>query len=130
VPWVRGAQTLIALAFGAFVAARAVRVPLTYDEAATYIRYIAPHTVPEFDAGPLAVFNFEVATNHFFSTALTKLATVAAGSSELVLRLPALLGYGLYLWFSAAILRCEAAAPTRGCVASLPRPGVPAVRRY
>jgi len=105
VPWVRGAQTLIALAFGAFVAARAVRVPLTYDEAATYIRYIAPHTVPEFDAGPLAVFNFEVATNHFFSTALTKLATVAAGSSELVLRLPALLGYGLYLWFSAAILR-------------------------
>jgi hypothetical protein len=103
-PWVRGAQALIALAFGAFVAARAVRVPLTYDEAATYIRYIA-HIGPEFDAGPLAIFNFEVATNHLLSTALTKLATVAAGSSELVLRLPALLGYAMYLWFSAGILR-------------------------
>jgi len=105
VPWARGAQALIALAFGAFVAARAVRVPLTYDEAATYIRYIAPHIVPEFDAGPLAVFNFEVATNHLLNTVLTKLATVAAGSSEVALRLPALLGYALYVWFSTTILR-------------------------
>lgn len=99
------AEAAICLAFLLFVLARAIRVPLTYDEAATYLRYIAPHTLPEFDAGPLAVFNFEVATNHFLSTVLAKLSTLVAGSSEVALRAPALLGYGLYLWFSARILR-------------------------
>ena len=98
-------EAAICLAFGAFVLARAVHVPLTYDEAATYLRYIAPHTFPEFDAGRLAVFNFEVATNHFLSTILAKLSTLLAGSSELALRAPALLGYVLYLWFSARILK-------------------------
>jgi hypothetical protein len=104
-PWAIVAQAAICLAFGAFIVARAIRLSLTYDEAATYIRYIAPHTFPEFDGGPLAVFNFEVATNHFLSTALAKLGAVIAGPGALALRAPALLGYVLYLWFSAWLLR-------------------------
>jgi hypothetical protein len=113
VPWAIVAQAAICVAFGAFVAARAARLSLTYDEAAAYIRYIAPHAFPEFDAGPLAVFNFEVATNHFLSTVLAKLSTVVAGSGELALRAPALLGYALYLWFSARLLRLR----TNGVIA-------------
>jgi len=104
-PWTVVAEAAICLGFAAFVVARAIRVSLTYDEAAAYIRYIAPNVLPEFDAGPLAIFNFEVATNHFLSTALTKLAVLVAGSSELALRLPALAGYAMHLWFSTRLLR-------------------------
>jgi len=85
------------LFFIAFEVARAARVPLTYDEAATYLRYIS--------AGFLSVFKFDVATNHFLNTLLTKLFYVAGGDSELVLRMPNLIGYGMYLAFSLLILR-------------------------
>jgi hypothetical protein len=105
VPWTIVAKGAICLALAVFVVSRAARVPLTYDEAAAYLRYIAPHVLPEFDAGPLAVFNFEVATNHFLSTVLTKLSVLAAGSGELPLRVPALLGYALYVWYSLRLLQ-------------------------
>jgi hypothetical protein len=84
------------LCFVAFVTARAVLVPLTYDEAATYLRYIPTPF--------LSVFNFEVATNHFMNTLFTKLLSLVAGDSELVLRMTNLIGYGLYIWFSLRIL--------------------------
>ena len=103
--WAVVAQAIICLSFGAFIVGRAARLSLTYDEAAAYIRYVAPHAFPEFDNGPLAVFNFEVATNHFLSTVLTKLVATVAGGGELALRAPALLGYALYLWFSVRLLR-------------------------
>lgn len=82
---------------GAFVAARAVLVPLTYDEAAGYLRYTSQ--------GILAAFNFEVATNHFLNTLLTKLVAIVAGDSEVAQRAAGLIGYGLYLLFSVLILR-------------------------
>jgi hypothetical protein len=85
------------LFFFTFAVARAALVPLTYDEAATYLRYI-PGDI-------LAVFNFDVATNHFLNTLLTKIAYLAGGNSEAVLRLPNLIGYAMYLWFSLLILR-------------------------
>ena len=88
-----GASLLV----GAFVVARAVLVPLTYDEAAGYLRYTSQ--------GLLAVFNFEVATNHFLNTLLTKLVSIVAGDSEIALRVSGLVGSGLYLWFSILILR-------------------------
>ena len=103
--WSIAAQAAIGIAFGAFVTARAVRLSLTYDEAAAYIRYIAPRTFPDFAAGPLAVFNFEVATNHFLATVATKLIVAFTGASELALRVPALAGYAMYLWFSARLLQ-------------------------
>lgn len=79
------------------MALRAVRVPLTYDEAATYLRYI-PN-------GWLSVFNFDVATNHFLNTLLTKVSYLVGGDRELVLRMPNLVGYGMYLCFAVLILR-------------------------
>lgn len=80
-----------------YAVARAVRVPLTYDEAAAYLRYIA--------ADPLAPFDFSVATNHLLNSLLTKLFSTIAGSSEVVLRIPSLIGYGLYVCFSLLMLR-------------------------
>jgi hypothetical protein len=88
-----------------FVVSRAVHVPFTYDEAAAYIRYIDSSVPSTFDTNLLSLFNFEVATNHFLNTALTKLSCALVGTSEVALRLPNLLGYTLYLGFAALILR-------------------------
>src|SRR3954471_9182921 len=91
--------------FFLFVASRAIHVPFTYDEAASYIRYIDVTAPSVFDTHLLSLFNFEVATNHFLNTVLTKLCYVIAGGAEFPLRLPNLLGYALYLGFGALILR-------------------------
>lgn len=99
----KGLTIAACLLLGGFVAARAVLVPLTYDEAASYLRYISQDF--------LAVFNFEVATNHFLNTLPTKLVSIIAGDSELALRLPSLAGYGLYLSFSVLILRSISERP-------------------
>jgi hypothetical protein len=95
----------LCLFFLAFATLRAARVPLTYDEAASYIRYIDSGTPSVFDTGALSIFNFEVATNHFLNTALAKVCTQIAGGSEFVLRVPNLLGYAMFMIFSVLILR-------------------------
>lgn len=79
-----------------FLAKRAAEAAFTFDEAATYLNYIA--------AGPMAIFNFNSANNHLINTLLTKLAWALGGSSEFVLRLPNLLAFGAYLLFSFLIL--------------------------
>ncbi len=94
-----------AACFLLFALSRAIRVPFTYDEAASYIRYIDTSVPSVFDTNRLSIFNFEVATNHFLNTALTKLCDLAGGRSEFVLRLPNLCGYILYLGFAGLILR-------------------------
>jgi len=98
---VRGAGVFFLL----FVGLRAARVPFTYDEAASYMRYIDTSVPSVFDTNLLSVFNFEVATNHVLNTALTKLSYTVAGASELALRLPNVFGYVLYLGFAALTLR-------------------------
>jgi hypothetical protein len=91
--------------FFAFALVRAVRLPLTYDEAASYMRYIDSTFPSEFDPNLLSVFNFEVATNHFLNTLLTKICWAVAGGSEVVLRVPNLAAYAMFLVCSLAILR-------------------------
>lgn len=85
------------LLLGGFVVARALLVPLTYDEAASYLRYISQDF--------LSIFNFEVATNHLLNTLPTWFMARAAGNGELALRLASLAGYGCYLYFGVLILR-------------------------
>ena len=88
---------LVAALTAAYIVARAFLVPMTYDEAATYIRYI--------DAGPWALFDFSVATNHFLNTVLTRLSSQLMGDAPWALRLPNLLaGFG-YLVFAGALVR-------------------------
>ena len=80
-----------------FVLERAIRVSLTYDEAATYLRYISR-------TGLLSVFSFSVATNHFANTVLVRLSTAIGGSGELALRLPNVAAFAVYLLFAFLIL--------------------------
>jgi len=88
-----GCLTLFFLSYGV---ARAIKVSLTFDEAATYLNYISSPI--------LSIFNFDAATNHFLNTIFTKIFFSVAGNSELILRLPNLFGYVVYLIFSLLIL--------------------------
>ncbi len=87
----------ISLAFVIYEILRAAKVSLTFDEAATYLRHISSDL--------LSVFNFTVATNHLLNTLLSRVFSFVGGESELVLRFPNLIGYGLYLFFSFLILK-------------------------
>ncbi len=89
-------STAVNVFFLTYVAARAIRVPFTYDEAATYFRFIA--------ADPLALFSFPVATNHLLNTLLAKLAYTVGGSAEWVLRLPSVLAFAVFAWFSMRLM--------------------------
>jgi hypothetical protein len=86
---------LILVPVGAYLAARAVLVPLTYDEASSFARYVA--------AEPLALFDFASATNHLLSSALTRLSYELFGSSAIALRLPSLLAGLAYLAIVASL---------------------------
>ena len=85
---------ILALA-GAYLAARAVLVPLTYDEASSLARYV--------DAELLALFDFASATNHLLSSALTRVSFGLFGSSAIALRLPSLLAGLAYLAIVASL---------------------------
>ena len=84
------------LFFIGYEVARAVRASFTCDEAGSYLYFISPNV--------LALFNFNSANNHFLNSFLAKISSAAAGSSELVLRLPNLLAYAAYLLFAFLIL--------------------------
>jgi hypothetical protein len=72
-------------------------VALTYDEAATYLKYIST---------PLpSVFDFVYATNHWLNTVLARLFVRLAGDRDWVLRLPSMIGGVLYVGFGWLLLR-------------------------
>lgn len=80
-----------------YVAARAILVPLTYDEAATFLRYI--------DGPAGAVFDFSVATNHWLNTVATRLSYHLFGGAPWALRLPNVVAGLAFLVSAAAIAR-------------------------
>ena len=81
----------------AYVAARAILVPFTYDEAATFLRYI--------DGDMSNVFDFSVATNHFLNTVATRLSYQVFGGAPWALRLPNVLASIGFVVAAAAIAR-------------------------
>ncbi len=87
---------LLGAAAMAYAVVRAVKLSFTFDEAATYISYLSSNI--------LSVLDFTDANNHVLYTLFARLTSAAAGPSELVLRLPSLFGFGLYLWFSWKIV--------------------------
>jgi hypothetical protein len=87
----------ISLFFIVFEVIKAARAAITIDEVATYLGYISSNV--------LALFNFGAsANNHFLNSLLAKFFTILGGNHELVLRIPNLLGYALYLLFSFLLL--------------------------
>jgi hypothetical protein len=93
---------LAGAAVAAYLVARAILVPITYDEAATFVRYV--------DAGFTAIFDFNVATNHLLNTGLTWLSTQVFGSAPWALRLPTVIaGIGFIAAAAAIARRAESA---------------------
>lgn len=88
----------VAVAAAAYLVARAVNVPLTYDEASSFLRYV--------DDEPAALFDFATATNHFLNSVLTRLSRAALGSAPWALRLPNVLaGFGYLACVVAIAIR-------------------------
>ena len=85
----RASLALLACVF-AFTLYRAKTQSFTVDEAFVFLRFV---DVPWAD-----FFGSYDAANHVLHTLLMRVSRAALGSSELVLRLPSLLGCVLYLW--------------------------------
>lgn len=79
----------------AYVAMRAWRVPLTYDEAASLERYAT--------GSWLAVLDFSTAANHFLFTVLMRAAVAVGGTAEWVIRLPSLVAAVGFVTAAAAL---------------------------
>jgi hypothetical protein len=84
-----------------YVAWRASRLAITWDEAANYLEYTRK--------GLLSPFRFPFphfgANNHFLNSWLTFLTTRLAGPGELSLRAPVLAAYLLFLYYTARLSR-------------------------
>jgi hypothetical protein len=93
---IRGAVlALVGVAVLAYVTARAILVPLTYDEAVT---------VGHYAADGLSVFDFATATNHLVTTVAVALTTVVADAPA-ALRLTSIAAALAYLAAAAAWTR-------------------------
>src|SRR6186997_3048739 len=97
--------TLLAWIFGAltlsFVIYKAASVSFTHDESYTYTRYV---NNPFLD-----IINYNssdvIPNNHILNTLMMKTFQYVLGSSELALRLPNVLAYAAFLFFSIRWLR-------------------------
>ncbi len=84
---------LLGAAVLAYAFFRAAVLSLTHDEALTYMLHAY--------GGFGDIFHYtkiHAANNHLLNTLLIKIITDACGGSELLIRLPALAGFGLYLF--------------------------------
>ncbi|MFM7155831.1 MAG: hypothetical protein ACKOZV_17050, partial [Bacteroidota bacterium] len=79
--------------FGAYIAIRAFRLPITVDEASTAINHVPRLVVDtlfyEREANP---------NNHILNTLLIKTMTGIFGWHHFVVRLPVLIGGAMYAW--------------------------------
>ena len=78
---------------------RAVKVPMTIDEATTFLVYVQCPLKDVF-------LNIPVNTNnHFLSTLLIRLSTWIFGDFDFSVRLPSLIGHALYIIFSFKLIQ-------------------------
>lgn len=80
-----------------FTIYKAFVLPITWDEAYSYLQLIVPCKIYPGAGGGMA------ANNHLLNTWLTSLFVFFFGSSEFVLRIPVLLSYLVYLYFTGMI---------------------------
>jgi len=82
----------------AYATIRAYKIPMTVDEATTFLVYVQFPLKNVF-------LNIPVNTNnHFLNTLLIRVSTTIFGDSDLSVRLPSLLGYLMYVIFSFKLL--------------------------
>ncbi|WP_156469210.1 hypothetical protein [Cephaloticoccus primus] len=89
---------LIGLTFFSYVLLRAIRVGVTYDEVVTLQEFV-PHSIYNilFEARPIA-------NNHILNTILIKAVFLFGAQSLFFARVPNLISFLLYLYFSCRIL--------------------------
>src|SRR5664279_3003482 len=76
----------------AYVAVRAIRIPIVYDEAFSYLNFVSK------SFGTILSINTpEPVNNHVLNSLLSRLSMLAFGPSEWALRLPNVVAFGLYL---------------------------------
>ena len=90
---------LLAFVLLAYTFYRAITLSFTHDESFSYTRYVL------LSYYEILKFVHPTANNHLLNTLLMKLLSSLFGSSELVLRLPNLLGHCLFLGSSFFILK-------------------------
>ena len=95
----------------AISAYRAVTQSVAFDEAYTYLNFVQGPLAKTFAPHP------GIANNHLLNTLLARLTTGVLGTSELTLRLPALLGAALYLSAAHRLVVDVARATTLGLLA-------------
>lgn len=82
-----------------YVLIRAFSVSVVHDEATTFFISLKNYS---------SIFNFSslgdfAVNNHILNTLLIKFFQIIFGQFNFILRLPAILGFGLYLWYSVKI---------------------------
>lgn len=89
----------------AITAIRAASTGITWDEAWTYFLYAFPHNIWDKELF-LAAQNAHSANNHLLNTFLIRFFTNITGLhfNELVIRLPNIIAFGLYLWIAHRML--------------------------
>jgi hypothetical protein len=90
---------VLAVVLLAYGIARAASLSITHDEALTYLFHaLAPWTEVLAHTAPLP------SNNHLLNTVAVKALLAVLPATELVLRLPALLGLALFLWAAARLV--------------------------
>jgi hypothetical protein len=87
----------VALLLFAYVALRAARLPITWDEAYNYLEFTRQGVLWPTRLRAMS------ANNHYLTTWLSLLTTTAFGVSALALRLPTLAAYVLFLYYTARL---------------------------
>ncbi len=108
----------------AYAATRAALVPITWDEAFSYLEFTRKGLLL-----PVGHFRAMAANNHYLNTWLTYLTTGVLGVSELTLRLPALAAYVLFLYYTARLCH-ELTSPLQRVAAFLVLNGNPYLLDY
>ncbi len=89
------ASGICCCAVAGYLVARAVNVPLTYDEASSFFRYV--------QGAPLALFDFATATNHLLNSIVSWLAVTAFGHAPWAMRLPNVMAGFVFLTCAASL---------------------------
>jgi hypothetical protein len=108
----------------AYAGARAALVPITWDEAFSYLEFTRKGLLL-----PFGHFRAMAGNNHYLNTWLTSLTTGGLGVSELTLRLPALTAYVLFLYYTARLCN-ELSSPLQRVSAFVVLNGNPYVLDY
>lgn len=98
---------LVSCLLFAYVALRAARLPITWDEAYNYLEFTRQGALVPHRLSGMA------ANNHFLNTWLTYVTTGLLGVSELTLRVPVLGAYLLFLYYTARLSHALSWPPLR-----------------